>query len=173
MKRKDFRNCSCSIFRAVWENTVPKRKKYVPMKPPQTKVVVHYNSHTDTCTWYDHCMEMMRQLYKKYQDLGFEDIPYNFVVGADGEAYCARGWKRQSDPSLPYPELVGSKIDILLFGDWSDTIPPKRMRKTLASFIDYGIEYGRITKDYDLLIVDNNLWDEYTAKHSNIVNNIK
>ncbi|XP_054264518.1 peptidoglycan recognition protein 3-like [Macrosteles quadrilineatus] len=97
------------------------------------------------CTTTAECMQECRNLQKYYMDLGFPDIPYNFLIGGDGVVYHARGWMKQADRSPAFHRLKKNCVDVAYMGQFVDKKIPYEMLSAAADFLKYGLKVSRLT----------------------------
>ncbi|CAF1595776.1 unnamed protein product, partial [Didymodactylos carnosus] len=84
--------CPSIVPRATWKARAP--KNITPLITPVSYVVIHH-TYSASCTDEKMCLSKMKGIQDFHMDgKGWDDIGYNFVVGADGNAYEGRGWER-------------------------------------------------------------------------------
>jgi hypothetical protein len=78
----------------------------------------------------------------------WNDIAYNFLVGADCSIYEGRGWDIIGAHTLDYNSI---SIGICFIGCYMNKLPPPGVLKMAQEFIRYGVKIGAIAEDYVLL----------------------
>lgn len=137
--------------REVW-HALPPRKKMPRLFTPVKYVVVHHTA-TDHCFHLEHCANMVRAFQQYHQDaLGrdWDDIGYNYLVGGDGVVYEGRGWDWVGG-HFELTEWGNKTMNIALIGNFVNAVPPAFQRDQLRKFIAWGVEMGKIRRDYQLM----------------------
>jgi N-acetylmuramoyl-L-alanine amidase len=79
------------VSRSTWGARVPKGTTSLPHPPATYVVIIH--TVTDACDTEASCSAEVRKIQKWHMDqMLFNDIAYNFLVGGDGQTYEGRGW---------------------------------------------------------------------------------
>lgn len=135
------------VSRSDWNAKPPKAVEN--MTNPVPFVVIHHSYIPAACETKDDCIKAMQSMQEFHQgDRGWNDIGYSFAVGSDGRAYEGRGW---STVGAHAPRYNNKSIGICVIGDWMEKIPPKNQLDTVKNLIDYGVQEGKIIKNYTLI----------------------
>ncbi|XP_022914682.1 peptidoglycan-recognition protein LE-like [Onthophagus taurus] len=78
----------------------------------------------------------------------FGDIGYNFLIGADGNAYEGRGWNIIGAHTYVYNKV---SVGICFIGCFTMKLPSAVAMKKAKRLIDYGVRLGYIDKEYSLV----------------------
>lgn len=79
------------VSRSTWGARVPKGSTPLPHPPATYVVIIHTVSYA--CDTEASCSAEAREIQKMHMDqMHFDDIAYNFLVGGDGQTYEGRGW---------------------------------------------------------------------------------
>ncbi|XP_059187288.1 peptidoglycan recognition protein 5 [Centropristis striata] len=81
-------------------------------------------------------------------DRGFDDIGYNFVVGADGSVWEGRGW------AVVGAHARGNNHDslgIAFMGDFTSESPSSASVSSVKLLLQSGVSEGFLHKDFTLL----------------------
>ncbi|XP_058790510.1 peptidoglycan-recognition protein SB1-like [Phymastichus coffea] len=123
--------------------------KQVLITQPASYIIISHTD-TDTCYTQDQCYNqilehtLMSESYKSR----FNDLGYNFLIG-NNQIYEHRGWGVQ--PHNYYNYKDNNCISIALIGNFSEIRPVDSQLENLQKLIQYGIEKGKIHKNYILL----------------------
>ncbi|KAJ1172969.1 hypothetical protein NDU88_004811 [Pleurodeles waltl] len=122
---QDFRQyleCPAIIPRCMWE-AKPYRGTPTLLKTPLAFVYIHHTYEpSQPCRTFAECAADMRSMQRFHQeDRGWDDIGYNFVVGADGYLYEGRGWAWQGAHTKGYNTLG---YGVSFIGDYTLQLPP-------------------------------------------------
>lgn len=105
----------------------------------------------------------MKDIQLLYSNL--KDIPYNFLVGADGFVYEGRGFRFQGD--LPENNLASSfeKIGIIVafIGTFNDRQPNQRQIATFNDFLENSSRRDYLKSNYKILSQDQLIMTEPMA----------
>ncbi|XP_055851971.1 peptidoglycan-recognition protein LB-like [Episyrphus balteatus] len=134
------------IKRSQWNAAKPIDKS--PFNSPVPYVIVHHTASPPACYTHLACQNALRSMQRTHQLVnGWDDIGYNFLIGADGEIYEGRGFGVQGAHA---PGYNYRSIGICLIGNWSDSVPPQEMLDKMKELINYGVEKGHIQRNYRL-----------------------
>ncbi|KAK9876301.1 hypothetical protein WA026_012599 [Henosepilachna vigintioctopunctata] len=119
-----------------------------PMANPVPYVIIHHSYQPGACNTQEDCIRAMQSMQQYHQvERGWNDIGYSFAVGGDNRAYVGRGW---SAVGAHAPKYNTRSIGICVIGDWREDLPPSSQLQTVKDLIQYGVEHGKIAKDYIL-----------------------
>uniref|UniRef100_A0A1A9W4K3 Peptidoglycan recognition protein family domain-containing protein n=1 Tax=Glossina brevipalpis TaxID=37001 RepID=A0A1A9W4K3_9MUSC len=90
------------------------------------------------------CLEILREMQLSYNKEGFE-LPYNFLIGGDGQTYEVRGWEYANGMTG-----VSQKDSLLigLIGDFTNSIPNTKLLTTIRSLIKESLKRHKIHQKY-------------------------
>ncbi|KAJ3618690.1 hypothetical protein MTP99_006660 [Tenebrio molitor] len=135
------------ISRDGWNARPPTNSE--AMSNPVPYVVIHHSAEPAACYTKDDCIAAMQTMQHMHQDTnGWADIGYSFGVGGDGNAYEGRGWSKVGAHAPGYNAM---SIGICVIGNWMEELPPKNQLDTVHELIQYGVELGMISEDYQLV----------------------
>lgn len=78
---------------------------------------------------------------------GWDDISYNFLVGANGSIFVGRGWDYKGAHSRIYNQR---SICIAFIGNFFRNPPPERSFIAVQQLIAEGVKMGKLANDYRL-----------------------
>ena len=84
------------VEREIWgavENGIPRGQL---LNSSQVFNVMIFQTNGNVCNSFKACTKEMRNMQLKANATTFADIPYNFLIGGDGQTYEARGWSYSS-----------------------------------------------------------------------------
>ncbi|XP_054262423.1 peptidoglycan-recognition protein 1-like isoform X1 [Macrosteles quadrilineatus] len=116
------------VTREDW-GAVPPRKKPELLELP-AKMLMLFDTQTEECKTTAECKKIVKRLQDEYMNLkGYQDIPWNFLIGADGKAYEGRGWKakpfKTNLGNAKQAEWDGRSLDVAYIGDYRYDIEEK------------------------------------------------
>ncbi|XP_018053136.1 PREDICTED: peptidoglycan recognition protein-like isoform X2 [Atta colombica] len=140
--------CLRIVSRKEWNARKHLNFEIMPIKPVPY-VVIHHGGIPKYCRDQETCSDIVRT----YQDLhldqrGWWDIGYNFVIGEDGNVYEGRGWDYTGAHAIGYNT---QSIGICIIGDFTDFLPNEAALKALNKLIAYGVLFGKIKKNYNVI----------------------
>ncbi|XP_054262422.1 peptidoglycan-recognition protein LF-like isoform X2 [Macrosteles quadrilineatus] len=109
-----------------------------PKTPPENLKIpvltLHvYDTRTKDCKTKEECMKTVQDLQNEYMFYrGFDDIPWNFLIGKDGNIYEGRGFKvKPIKTDLDHPRQKkwdGKSIDVAYIGDYRRSNPKLKVK---------------------------------------------
>lgn len=90
------------------------------------------------------------------------DIPFNFLVGEDGQTYEGRGWVHES--GFSNITTRNCSITIGVMGDFTHHPPSKKLLEETKSLISESIRRQRLLADYRIYGVRNRTVSERDGK---------
>ncbi|XP_054264903.1 peptidoglycan-recognition protein SB2-like [Macrosteles quadrilineatus] len=119
-----------------------------PRHPPADTVLWSYTE-TDACTTIFQCRDYMQQIQRQHIRLHkLEDVPYNFVVGGDGNVYEGRGWLLSPQLGSEEERHKGTNLYIGISGRPTTSIDGDGRSEALDDLIRFGVNYKLITEDF-------------------------
>ncbi|XP_054262421.1 peptidoglycan-recognition protein 1-like isoform X1 [Macrosteles quadrilineatus] len=116
-----------------------------PKTPPENLKIpvltLHvYDTRTKDCKTKEECMKTVQDLQNEYMFYrGFDDIPWNFLIGKDGNIYEGRGFKvKPIKTDLDHPRQKkwdGKSIDVAYIGDYRKKSASLKMSVPLTGLI--------------------------------------
>uniref|UniRef100_A0A1A9VDV4 Peptidoglycan recognition protein family domain-containing protein n=1 Tax=Glossina austeni TaxID=7395 RepID=A0A1A9VDV4_GLOAU len=90
------------------------------------------------------CLEILREMQLNYNSEGLE-LPYNFLIGGDGQTYEVRGWEYANGMTG-----VSQKDSLLigLIGDFTYAMPNAKLLTTIRSLIKESLKRHKIHEKY-------------------------
>ncbi|XP_068141931.1 peptidoglycan-recognition protein LD isoform X2 [Drosophila tropicalis] len=89
----------------IWSN--------IPLRSPilnADNVRNVFITHTASEECYENCVELLRSL----QRFRLDELPYNFLITSNGQAFEARGWHYESDFAQQIPEAISLTMEALI-----------------------------------------------------------
>jgi hypothetical protein len=124
----------------------PEDVKY--FSSPRKFVIICHSASEEAYTQTDN--NLLVRLIQQFhiESRKWNDIAYNFLVGADCSIYEGRGWDIIGAHTLDYNSI---SIGICFIGCYMNKLPPPGVLKMTQEFIRYGVKIGAIAEDYVLL----------------------
>eukprot|EP00916_Digyalum_oweni_P005006 GHVL01008934.1.p1 GENE.GHVL01008934.1~~GHVL01008934.1.p1 ORF type:complete len:228 (+),score=6.48 GHVL01008934.1:1-684(+) len=138
--------CPHIVSRAEWGARAP---KHAPgnMGALPIYVFIHHGTGPG-CHDKASCIQKVKGYQNYHMDgHGWSDIGYNFVVGEDGNAYEARGWKEIGAHTKGYNS---NGIAICVIGDFTSHVPNAAALNTVKQLIECGLKNHHISPSYTL-----------------------
>ena len=82
-----------------------------------------------------------------YSVAGWDDIGYNFLIGADGRVYEGRGWNRIGAHTKGWNDVA---IAFSVMGDYSDHVPNAVAINALKTMINNAVKLNKLTSDFKM-----------------------
>ncbi|XP_017138530.1 peptidoglycan-recognition protein LD isoform X1 [Drosophila miranda] len=129
-------------------------------------VVSVYFTHTSSAACSDDCLELLHRLQQKHR---LEELPYNFLITGDCQAFEARGWQYESH----FAELPQATSLVVAFvGDFSQRPPSDCQLATAQALLLESLKRRRLHPEYNLFVVGNaeavqqelQLWPRYAGR---------
>lgn len=73
------------------------------------------------------------------------DIPFNFLIGGDGQTYEARGWSHQSGVD---EVLANTSLTIAFIGDFSALPPAEAQLRQAETLLGEAVQRGHLAANY-------------------------
>ncbi|XP_055701349.1 peptidoglycan-recognition protein SA-like isoform X2 [Phlebotomus papatasi] len=134
------------VSRSEWI-AQPPNDELVDLILPAHRVVIAHTA-TEDCDTQASCVYRVRFIQTFHMESrGWDDIGYNFLVGGDGSAYEGRGWDKVG------AHTKGFNVDsicIAFIGTFTKNTPPERQLLAAQKVIQWGVDLGKLSKDYRL-----------------------
>uniref|UniRef100_A0A904LUH3 Peptidoglycan recognition protein-lc n=1 Tax=Culex quinquefasciatus TaxID=7176 RepID=A0A904LUH3_CULQU len=127
----------------------PPREKLDDLKLPVHKVIIAHTA-TEECSTQSQCVAMTSRIqgfHMAPDSKNFSDIGYNFLVGADGNAYEGRGWDKQGAHTKGFNK---GSICIAFIGTFTDVEAPLTQLSAARQLMALGVELGKVHEHYRL-----------------------
>ncbi|KRT81729.1 hypothetical protein AMK59_5295 [Oryctes borbonicus] len=138
--------CPTIVKKRHWGGKPSKNIQYVIT--PLEYVIIH---HTATPECHDE-MDCNRRLVgmQNYHvnELGLNDITYNFLIGSNGQVYEGVGWHKVGSHS---PGWNAKSVGIAFIGDFRTKVPNKKMLQAAKDLILCAVELRELKYQYKLL----------------------
>ncbi|RZC34129.1 peptidoglycan-recognition protein LE, partial [Asbolus verrucosus] len=118
------------------------------LKKPVQYVIISHSASEEAYTQTENnlIVRLIQQFHIESRQ--WNDISYNFLIGADGSIYEGRGWDVVGAHAFRYNNI---SIGICFVGCYIKKLPPPSAIAKAKAFIKYGVEIGAIAEDYKLL----------------------
>ncbi|XP_055689352.1 peptidoglycan-recognition protein LF-like isoform X6 [Lutzomyia longipalpis] len=134
------------VSRSEWI-AQPPSEELVNLSLPAHRVIIAHTA-TEDCETQASCVYRVRFIQTFHlESRGWDDIGYNFLVGGDGSAYEGRGWDKVG------AHTKGFNVDsicIAFIGTFVKVTPPERQLLAAKKLIEWGVQLGKLSKDYRL-----------------------
>ncbi|XP_017775382.1 PREDICTED: peptidoglycan-recognition protein 2-like [Nicrophorus vespilloides] len=138
--------CPKILKKNLWAGKSPVNIDYVII--PVEYVVIHHTV-TSTCTSEVSCSNLLCNIQNYHMDeLKFNDIGYNFMIGGDGVVYEGAGWHKVGAHTYGYNSR---SMGIAFVGNYVDKTPSEKMLKALKDFLACSVELGELSNRYKLI----------------------
>ncbi|PSN45819.1 hypothetical protein C0J52_05503 [Blattella germanica] len=137
--------------RTTWDSLPPKTVLHARTHPASLVLISsHEGDHcSNLVTCRDEIRDSQRHDMFEREKGTFPDIRYNFMVGGDGNVYEGRGWDNQSQ--FPLAEEIMSVGFMGDYNPWNGCTLNQRQINVTRQFIEYGVQLGKIAKNYSLI----------------------
>lgn len=136
--------------RRMWGATEP--KSGIPkLKQPNKRIIV---AQTTGKSCHEDCPARVREIQRRHSKL--KDIPFNFLIGGDGEIYEGRGFEFEGQHTANNATSFNNIwICVAFIGtfDGSNNQPTSEQIKAFHKFIDYHFGF-EIQTDYKIFLQD-------------------
>ncbi|XP_070503130.1 peptidoglycan recognition protein 4-like isoform X2 [Chironomus tepperi] len=154
------------MTRDDWGAELPRSSNITKLQTPIKRIII---GHTGGrfCTNQTDCIEAVKSI--QIQDFSLEDIPYNFLIGADGNVYEGRGfgYQGQHTRNIAATEYNSIGIMIAFIGNYKSTSPSLDQIILLENFIKFFQESGNISSQYLIFSQDDLMHRDLTADSLN------
>ncbi|XP_023037425.1 peptidoglycan-recognition protein LD isoform X2 [Drosophila willistoni] len=128
----------------IWSN--------IPLKSPilyADNVRNVFITHTASEECYENCMELLHRLQK----FRLDELPYNFLITSNGQAFEARGWHYESNFAQQIPEAIS--LVIALVGNFTSILPDRCQLQAMEALIRESHKRHRLQMAYNLFALRN------------------
>ncbi|XP_063824337.1 peptidoglycan recognition protein-like [Ostrinia nubilalis] len=127
-----------------WAGSEINRKQ--ELANPVNMVVIQHTASKD-CYSDKLCLQTVNNIRGYVMKIGFDDIPYSFMVGGNGKVYEGAGWHRVGAHTKGYNDKA---IGIGFIGTFVEKLPSPEALKAAKELIEYGVQNNHIAGDYKL-----------------------
>ncbi|XP_017480370.1 PREDICTED: peptidoglycan-recognition protein SA-like [Rhagoletis zephyria] len=116
--------------------------------PPIRYVIIHHTV-SDECDQFLKCASILQstQIYHM-NDLKYDDIGYNFLIGNDGVIYEGTGWGVRGAHTYGY-NMNGTGIAFI--GNYAEKLPSRSALNAAKKLLACGVKEGELDRNYILL----------------------
>ncbi|KAH8317287.1 hypothetical protein KR074_002232, partial [Drosophila pseudoananassae] len=115
---------------------------------PIRYVVIHHTV-TAECSGLLQCAEILQNMQSYHQnELNYNDISYNFLIGSDGVVYEGTGWGLRGAHTYGYN---ANGTGVAFIGNFVDKLPTAAALQAGKSLLSCGVKQGELAEDYSLL----------------------
>ncbi|KAH8364170.1 hypothetical protein KR084_003447 [Drosophila pseudotakahashii] len=107
-------------------------------------------THTESRECSEDCLEVLHKLQRSLS----EELPYNFLITGDCQAFEARGWRYDSDFSRDLPGK--SSLVMAFVGTFSQKAPSNCQLKAAQALILESLKRRKLQPQYQLYVVGSN-----------------
>ncbi|XP_055680319.1 uncharacterized protein LOC129788369 [Lutzomyia longipalpis] len=134
--------CPQILSKQQWGGRAPLKVFYTIF--PIEYVIVHLWDN-GTCNMQRKCETIVQNIQSYHMnELKFDDIGYNFIIGGDGSIFEGVGWHRRGSHKYGYNY---QSIGIALLKNNDNYAPTKKSTKSAKDLIECGIAIGELFKD--------------------------
>ncbi|XP_059609449.1 peptidoglycan recognition protein-like isoform X2 [Phlebotomus argentipes] len=135
-------SCPEIVTRKRWQAREPLHVFYTIL--PLEFVIVHHTV-TNTCNAQRKCVPIVQSIQNYHMDdLKFDDIGYNFLIGGDGSVFEGVGWHRRGSHTYGYNSR---SIGIAFMGNYENYAPTRKAVQAAKNLIECGISNYELSKD--------------------------
>ncbi|XP_055713474.1 peptidoglycan recognition protein-like [Phlebotomus papatasi] len=111
---------------------------------PVEYVIIHH-TFTTGCYMGSQCVPIVKELQNFHMDeLEYNDIAFNFLIGCDGSIYEGVGWHRRGNHTYGYDNR---SIGIAFIGNYNNFSPTQVSVEAAKHLIECGISNNELSKD--------------------------
>nr|UZC46340.1 PGRP-SA(b) [Protaetia brevitarsis seulensis] len=141
-----FAGCPTIISKNRWGGQQASQVQYTVK--PLKYVIIHHTS-TPTCADEDNCSRRLVNIQNYHMNqLDFDDIGYNFMIGGDGQIYEGAGWHKQGAHARGWNS---KSLGIGFIGDFQTNLPSSKQLDAGKKFLECAVEKGEIEDTYKLI----------------------
>ncbi|XP_067636874.1 peptidoglycan-recognition protein SA [Eurosta solidaginis] len=116
--------------------------------PPIRYVIIHHTVSSE-CDEFLKCAEILQNTQNYHMnDLHYEDIGYNFLIGNDGVVYEGTGWGVRGAHTYGY-NMNGTGIAFI--GNFADKLPSRSALNAAKKLLACGVKEDELDRNYLLL----------------------
>ncbi|KAM7349105.1 peptidoglycan recognition protein SA isoform 2-T2 [Cochliomyia hominivorax] len=120
----------------------------VDYRPIPIKYVIIHHTVTRECTTFLKCSEILQNMQNYHMnDLEYNDIGYNFLIGNDGLVYEGTGWRVAGAHTYGYN---ANGTGIAFIGNFSAKLPTQMALDAAKKLLECGVKNGELDPNYEL-----------------------
>ncbi|XP_070499680.1 uncharacterized protein [Chironomus tepperi] len=141
------------INRDIWGANPPKSNSIPKLELPLRRIIIGHTGGS-FCTTQTECISVVKSI--QIQDAALDDIPYNFLIGGDGNVYEGRGFNftGQHTQNLESTDYNSIGICIAFIGNYQSIAPSVDQISLLSDFIRTSKNRGLIVADHIIVSQD-------------------
>lgn len=141
------------ISRSEWTKNPPLGDKF--LKIPIKRILVGQTDDSELCFIKEECIQRIQAIDAK-KSVYLKDIPWNFLIGADGNVYEGCGYRYEGEHTMDFnaSDYNDIGIGIGFIGNFSVTSLQPQMIQAFQKFIIKSIVNNLIFADYMLFFQD-------------------
>ncbi|KAL5275681.1 PGLYRP1.2 family protein [Megaselia abdita] len=167
-------NCPKIVTKRQWGGRTAKAVDYQTL--PVENVIIHHTV-SQKCDTESLCSNYIKNIQEYHMDqLDYDDIGYNFLVGNDGNVYEGCGWHKVGAHTYGYNR---NSMAIAFVGNFDEELPPQSALNAAKKLLSCGVQKGELHRRYKLvaarqisstespgrkLFVELQDWDHYKSK---------
>ena len=115
---------------------------------PLKYVIIHHTA-TPTCVDEYDCSDRLVNMQNYHMnELGFNDIGYNFIIGGDGQIYEGVGWHKVGAHAYGWNR---KSLGLGFIGNFQTSSPSSKQLEAGKQFLKCAVEKGEIDNNYKLV----------------------
>ncbi|CAD7083047.1 unnamed protein product [Hermetia illucens] len=139
------------VSREAWSATPHAFMGTQMLNPANVMNVLITQTGGEDCYDMESCIRLLR-LMEASQHSRNEEIPYNFMIGGDGEIYEGKGWSHLSGfPSMPQE----TSLVISFIGNFTKYEPPQDQLDAGKALLEEALKHGKLVPNYVLYGMQN------------------
>ncbi|XP_068154873.1 peptidoglycan-recognition protein SA [Drosophila tropicalis] len=143
----DGRSCPQIKLKSQWGGKPPRGDLYYQVRP--IRFVVIHHTVTSECAGFLECAEILQNIQSYAQnELNYNDISYNFLIGNDGVVYEGTGWGVRGAHTYGYN---ANGTGIAFIGNYSNKLPSPAALKAAQKLLICGVKQDELSNDYALI----------------------
>ncbi|XP_037822247.1 peptidoglycan-recognition protein SA [Lucilia sericata] len=122
--------------------------KIIDYRPIPIKYVIIHHTVTPECRTFLKCSDILQNMqYYHINDLEYNDIGYNFLIGNDGVVYEGTGWRVAGAHTYGYNT---NGTGIAFIGNYSAKLPTEMALNAAKKLLECGVKNGELDPNYEL-----------------------
>lgn len=115
--------------------------------------VLVFHTRGAQCKDLQNCGKIVKSIQSNSINSNFSDLPYNFLVGGDGQTYEGRGWNFESG----FEDVPNKNISLTIgvIGNFTVQEPPKQQIEEMKAWIRESIRKQKLVASYKVFGVRN------------------
>lgn len=145
----DERRCNKNLVRRFEWNAAPSRERVRPIARRLEHVIVHHTEDGERACWsFEECRRYLQHTQHRFQHRKhFPDIPWNFLIGENGEVFEGMGWGVEGYHTESWNDR---SLGIAFIGDFDTQSPTPRAMVAFERLLDCGVRSGLLDSYYGI-----------------------